>query len=325
MEIEIRPCTPDDYEAIAAVANAACIDANGQAVATLRAAGLREADATRDARCRFARWVALQAGRVAGFGEYDQAAHRYHPQKFWIDVYVHPDCQHQGIGGALYDRVVAGLQAFDPLSARCGVREDLAPSLRFLEHRGWQEAARIWESVLDLATCDPAPLAGGAERAAAAGITITTYPALAGDPQCDQKLYELVWEIRQDLPDLDAPTKEAYDYFVAQRLQHADMVPDAFFIATDQDRYVGYIYHHRDEADPEQLHIAQLGVARAYRSRGIARALKMHGVAFAQAHGYRRLHTTNESGNRHVLTINEQLGFVRRPAWLDMVKTWGPR
>ena len=30
--------------------------------------------------------------------------------------------------------------------------------------------------------------------------------------------------------------------------------------------------------------------------------------------------TWNEANNRGILGINEQLGFVRQPAWLDMVK-----
>ena len=322
MTVHIRPFAAGDYAAMAAVGNAAYTDATGQALAAFHASDMREHDATRPAHCRSARWVAEEDGQVRGVGEYDQVAHRYHPEKFWVDVYVDPRYQGQGIGAALYAQVLAGLTPLDPLSARGNVREDQARVVAFFAQRGWREAMRTWESFLDVASLDLATYPDMEARTRAAEIAITTLPALAGDPARDRKLYDLVWEIRQDLPDLDAPTRESFADFTGRRLGNPHLLPDAFFVALDGDTYAGYIYHTSDPDDPRLLHIDQLGVARAYRGRGIAHALKVRSVAYAQAHGYRAMRTTNESQNRAVLTINERMGFVKRPAWLDLVKVF---
>lgn len=51
---------------------------------------------------------------MIGFGSYGQSMLDYHSQRFYVNVEVYPDYQRQGIGDALYDQVMDGLQAFDP-------------------------------------------------------------------------------------------------------------------------------------------------------------------------------------------------------------------
>src|SRR5437016_2355762 len=94
----IRAGTPADYEAVAAVCNAAWRDAQGVPVRHFSAAEFQEMDAQRAVHCRCARWVADQDGRIVGMGEYYQVANRYHPRKFWLGLYVHPEHQGRGIG-----------------------------------------------------------------------------------------------------------------------------------------------------------------------------------------------------------------------------------
>jgi GNAT superfamily N-acetyltransferase len=75
-----------------------------------------------------------------------------------------------------------------------------------------------------------------------------------------------------------------------------------------------------DPSDPKQLNTDDTGVIREYRRRGIAMALKLHGIAHAQEQGYQKLRTMNESTNRPMLNINERLGFVKRPAWIGFAR-----
>ena len=263
------------------------------------------------------------AGRPgSGRREHDQAPYRYNPRKFWVDLYVHPEYQGRGIGSSLYDRLMAALEPFDPLTLRLGIREDLTRGREFLARRGWHEAMRQYEFLLDVTTFDPAPYAGAEERLAEQGILIRTFDELASDPERDRKLWDMVWAIRQDLPDLDEPTREPLDVFLEKRVYAPSIVREAYYVAVDGERYVGYTHHAHMLDSAEKLRIAQTGVLRPYRGRGLGLALKLRGIAYAREHGYHWLRTVNESNNRPILSLNERLGFVKLPAWIDMVKDW---
>lgn len=323
MSYHIRPFTAADYAPIAAAGNAAYTDAQGQIAAPFSAERMQRDDAERDPICRFARWVAEADGQVVGMAEHDQTSHRYNPHRFWVEVNVHPAYQRRGIGSALYEQVISAIQAFDPRLGRGQTREDFTHSVAFLLHRGWYEAKRLWESDLDLRDFDPARFGDRETPLRAQGITLHTFADLAADPDRDRKLYDLVWEIRQDLPDLDPPTQEPFEVFVQRRLYHPDVIPESFFIAVHNGQYVGQHYFRLAPETPGAVNIAQLGVARAYRGRGVAWALKLRGLAWALAQGYQSVRTANESQNTPVLRINEQLGFRRRPAWIDFLKAFG--
>jgi L-amino acid N-acyltransferase YncA len=324
MALYIRPWTPADYPALVAAHNAAYLDAAGEPIGKITLDELREMDDTRPAHCGFARWVAELDGAVVGAGEYDQAPHRFHPRKFWLELYVHPAHQGRGVGGALYDQVLTGLAARDPIVIRTNIRADQERSLGFIQARGWYETGRIWESDLDPAQADLSSFADTDARMAALGVTIHTLPELAADRDRDRKLYDLVWEVRQDLPAYDPPTQEPWDVFLRDRLHHPSIPPDGYFVAVRDGEYLGYVYHRTDETDPGVLHVAQLGTARKARGQGIAGALKVREVRYAQTHGYRRLRTANESHNAPILAINGRLGFVRRPAWIDLAHEFAP-
>ena len=70
----------------------------------------------------------------------------------------------------------------------------------------------------------------------------------------------------------------------------------------------------------ERLRNGITGVKREHRRKGLALALKLRGIEYAQACNIERIWTTNESNNRPILTINERLGFIKQPALIDVAK-----
>ena len=320
MNLVIRPFAAADYLAVAAVGNMAYSDAQGQPLLPLSAENLRANDTQRDPKCHFGRWVAELEGRVVAVAEHDQTAYRYHPHKFWLDLFVDPEHQRQGIGERLYNYVLAAMQSYDPLMARCAVREDIRHSIDFLQRRGWREAQRVWEAFLDLATFDASGYASIEPELERQGITIRTLLELRDDAERDRKLYDLVWELRQEFPEIDAPTRESFETFRANYLYDDAIVQAAYFVALDGDRYVGYSYHTR--FSDGCLRIAQTGVRASYRRQGIALALKLHGIRYAQTQSYQQVRTVNAATNGGMLALNDRLGFRRRPAWIDFIKTF---
>ncbi len=312
----IRPFTAHDYPAYVAAVNAVFPD-----YATSVAA-LRFGDEHRDPKCRQGRFVAEVAGAIVGVGSYDQWPGMYHPRKFAIDVTVRPAWQGQGLGSALYARVLSALEPFAPLAVHSQGRADLERGIRFLQARGFVEGMRSWESHLAVAAFDPAPFAGALARMAASGITIRTIPELAGDPARDRKLYELDQELFADVPSPEPHTPVPFEQFVARRLGDPDMLPDAYSIALDDatGEYAGMGQLWRSSTG-DDLYNGLTAVRRAYRRRGIALALKLRGIAYAQQIGAPTIKTWNETNNQGMLAINAALGFVKQPAWIDFIKS----
>ncbi len=80
----------------------------------------------------------------------------------------------------------------------------------------------------------------------------------------------------------------------------------------DGERYVGMSYLHADIAHPGRLLQRITAIHPGYRGRGIALALKLATIDYAQRHGCHEIRTAVESNNLSMLAINRKLGFVER-------------
>lgn len=306
----LRPFDPEnDYPALARIVNA-----NFPAFAETEDE-IRYGDNYRDPSHRFARFLAEDAGVVVGSGHYGQSVHHFHPRKFEIEVFVAPERQGEGIGRALYERVVTELAPLEPLGLRTWTMETQARALRFFADRGFAEEMRSAESWLEVAAFDPARFAGADARVAEQGIRIAAVAELDGaDPQVRQRLYRLSQAVHQDIPSPDPVTAVPYEVW-AKRFDSPNYRPDGQFLALAGDEMVGISALWGRQAD-DHLQTGVTGVLRTHRRRGIALALKLRAIAYARSVGAPVIRTDNEVGNVGMLSINEALGFVRQPAWI---------
>ena len=63
------------------------------------------------------------------------------------------------------------------------------------------------------------------------------------------------------------------------------------------------------------LRIGITGVLPEFRRRGIGRALKLRVHAWAKAHAFREIRTSNTRPNVAMLSLNESLGYVIVESW----------
>jgi len=201
------------------------------------------------------------------------------------------------------------------LLAYCG--EDEPEMLGSLALLGYQpvRVEKLWE--LDL-VAHGARLAGEAEKTCVAmsaqGIELTTLEAW-GDGDKLQKLYELDSITRQDIPTSLPILGEAFSDF-ERRTQAPDRRSDRTWIAVTSGRPVAMSYL----KFPPVRGTVWTGYTCTHpdhRGRGLARAVKLQTLAQAANIGVPVVRTDNDAENAPMLHINERLGYVRRPGFVE--------
>jgi len=317
----VREFTPADYEAWVAA------DKRCYPEYPYTAEEMRHQDATFD-RSRFfkLRLVAEQDGALVGGVEAAHRPSRFHPDRYHLGLFVVPEARRRGRGTALYDAAIAALRSRGALAATGGAKESMTDGVEFFTKRGWVETRRDWESRLRVAGFDFAKFASADERIKKEGIRIATLAEeRERDAAADRKAYELVDEVRKDVPATDPATPETFEEWRERWVDSPTFMPDAFFVGIDGDgRWLGMSNLERQLEDPTFVWQGLTGVRRDARGRGIALAVKLRTIHHAQGMGVEHIKTWNAQSNRTMLAINEALGFEKQPAWIVLEKTLRP-
>jgi GNAT superfamily N-acetyltransferase len=318
LNLEIRPAQlPNDYPAIAAIIAATDPDFRPTPEE------LAQDDPSNDSSLRFVRFIAEHVGAdgtrtVIGLSSVGHD--RWNPRDgvFIINVRVLPEHQKRGIGSRLYQRILDHLEPMNPTELKTHAREDFTDAVRFLARRGFVEVWRRFESKLQTSGFDFSAYDHLEAHIAAHGVRIVTYPELAHDSERDQKLHALDNALFEDIPLGEEYTPSTLERWRADHIEANRVLHDAFFVAVKGDEYVGMSTLWKDA---RRLLTAMTGVKRGHRGFGLATALKLRGIRYAQAHGNLEMTTMNDAPNAAMIGINEKLGFVRSPAWLRYAKT----
>lgn len=308
--MQIRDFTLADYPALVAIHNSQNIVWPERP----RTPGAwAEADRSRTPKSEFQRWIAVEDGQEVGFASYAQNSWNYPPQSFYINVEVLPDYQRRGVGSALYDRLMEGLQGFHPPALRADAFTNLPQGFAFLQKRGFYEAFRETPVHLDVASFDPRPYADLEPKLNAQGIFIKTLAELKSDPDRDRKIYELYFKVNADVPHEgeEIPTP-GFDDWLGWGLSDPSIIQDAYLVAVHGDDYVG-LRELGSYSDPQVLLGGLLGVRSDYRKRGIALAMQVRNITYGRDQGYRLIKDCTAIQNAPMHALFDQLGFTRDP------------
>jgi mycothiol synthase len=221
----------------------------------------------------------------------------------WVSVRVLREWRRQGIGTQLFRAVSTRAREDGRDALLFPSRHDDADSLDYLGKRGFVEALRLRESVLDLT---------GSTTTFRAPEGIEIVP-LAEDHE--QGMYAAAREFSRDIP----TSEEAVEVGDFERWKQDALRPatarDCSFVALEDGVVVGYAVV-LDNGDGVGLN-GITGVVPAARRRGVALALKQATIDAARARGWRQLRTANAMENPMRL-VNERLGYVRDVDWIHL-------
>ncbi|WP_216325860.1 GNAT family N-acetyltransferase [Deinococcus aestuarii] len=269
--------------------------------------------------------VALdEAGEVLGIASYYQNPGAYHPCRYTLEIAVHPERKGQGIGTALWNAVEADLTRHGAESVRVLAREDHPVAPGFLTRRGFTGDKRSFASSLDLTAFDDGPSRALEDRLAARGVRVRSLAELrvADVPDLTARLHALMSDVRRDVPRAEPATPLSREVFEEAVLGDPGLLEDAYLVAEHDGRWIGQTTLFRSEASPDLL-TGLTGVTREWRGQGVATLLKLHAIRAGRALGGTLIRTDNASDNAPMLAVNDRLGFVRDPASVSYVKTFG--
>ena len=137
--------------------------------------------------------------------------------------------------------------------------------------------------------------------------------AWAERPEAAPGMYAVAREAYPDVPGEADAEIAPFEEWLAMDMQGAGDRPEATFVALAGDEVVAYAKLSLSLARPTVAMHDMTGVLRAWRGRGIARALKAAEIAWAMENDYERLETQNEERNEPIRRLNERYGYVVEP------------
>jgi len=265
------------------------------------------------------RLVAEDGGRVVGAAWAVQYPGMFHPDRYHVDLLVRPEAEGRGVGRALAGALETHLTARGARELLAGTREDRPRGLVFLERHGFAEAMRFFDNVLDLEGFDPGPWAQAIRLPDSyRRVSLADLAEEAGEEAAWRAYFDAVVEIRADVPRTGEATPVVYEHF-RKRAHDPRFTPQTvLFALTAAGEVAALTELYRDAVDASRQHTGLTGARRAHRRRGLALALKLAALELARERGAASVWTGNATTNVPMLALNTRLGFVPRPAWIEM-------
>ncbi|WP_248927722.1 GNAT family N-acetyltransferase [Paenibacillus hamazuiensis] len=216
--------------------------------------------------------------------------------------------RHRGVGGLLFHQALKWAHTLGASRIVTEVWDDDAASLDFARNRGFVIERQSFQSVLPLEGLDIAAVYGTniPELLVREGFRFTTL-AEEGTDEGESRLYELYKETLVDIPGFTGEVPEINEwrkwYLMANGYS-----PEQVLIAAAGDRYVG-VTNVLHNAQTNGMYHEYTGVSRDYRRRSIGLALKIKAIELAVARKAAYIRTDNDSMNAPILSINRRLGY----------------
>lgn len=301
---------PDDFAALAEVMTAA------QPQWPVTPELLLSWDEARDPALFNTDIVAEVNGEIVGTGHIGHDDFAFEEWRYFGRINVHPKAEKQGVGSAIYTELMTQVQARGAREIQTMISDqpEMAAGRAFLQQRQFNIVWERYESRLNTSAIDLVLFKNLLGQVTAEEIELRSLADLATDPQRNFWLWELDWELIQDVPMGITHTKRPLEHWVKQELEDPTLHPELSFVAIDNSQndplvgpYIGYSTLGRNPAG--FYYIGMTGVRKDKRGKGIAKALKVAAMQALHAAGGGEIRTFNDPPNKAMLGMNAALGF----------------
>jgi GNAT superfamily N-acetyltransferase len=254
-----------------------------------------------------ARYIGLLDGRPVGAAGVGRV-YVYGPEYagFWSHGAVLAEARRHGVGGSLYRAVSEHARSSAKEFLLAMATDDQLEAIEFLVHRGFEVHERMKSVRLELAGLEP-PEVGAPD-----GVEITT---LEARPDLGPATYEVALEALPDIPGDGPVAPGSLREYLARDVDKPSIPQWGFAVAVEtvSGRVVGYASLSIPGGSPWLAWHHMTAVARSWRGRGLATALKRATIRAAIAHGLAAVEGQNDVDNTAMRAINRRLGYLPRP------------
>ena len=253
-----------------------------------------------------------EQGNLMGFNWATRS--RFDPAEAYFYIIVKPERRGQGAGRLLYQDFEQAAIAAQVKLVRASVWDDRPTDRAFAERRGFTERAHRLAMELDLSSFDDRPYEQMLESLRSQGFEFTSMEALGNTEEAQRRLYSL-----NDATSMDTPGSEgehpwtSFEDFQQKVCQSNWYIPAGQKVAIDTASgdwaAMSAITRFKGAEHAYNLHT---GVARTYRGRKLAQAVKITALRYArEALQVTRVRTHHNSRNDPMIAIDRKFGYYQ--------------
>ncbi|NUM46718.1 MAG: GNAT family N-acetyltransferase [Anaerolineales bacterium] len=255
--------------------------------------------------------------KVVGFGNISH--YPTHPTHAFLNLNIHPNYQQQGLGKKLYHHLISLLKTYHPYPCLSATYENQIRAVSFLKSHGFKELIRTYLPRLRVDQVDINKLKDITLQITAYGYQIYSMADLATDPERNQKLADLLFDIYAAIHPHNPPGNAMYEK--RQEIFLSNLLPEATFIAIYEGEYAAtgsLLNSQRREA----LDIGLFGVRKNHQIHALelALAIKWYEITFAHQAQIKHLVAEIDSTDSIGMAVLNALPFHPSSTWITFVK-----
>lgn len=301
--LEYRPAVADDDARIFMIHNL-----HERSALPLTVERLQSEYAGKHGEDRSGRYVATLEGNVVGYANFRRAWWTGQPTIYAVDLRVDPLYLHRGIGTGLFAWMHSQLLLRGATRLLAWIDAEGTQVQRFATRSGFRETGQVvQEYYLTVADADTHCVAELEALLQTEGLRILSLSELGRTGLLFLRSLQRLWaEAGDETADSDQ-FHSSFETWQRQVLQAPGLSPETHWVALEGEHPIGMTFLNRLSDDAFENDYT--AVASTHRGQGVATALKLHAIAWAQQQEVRAFYTSSEIGNTAMIAVNKRLGY----------------